>query len=376
MSKEQKPSALDSTIEEKAEITTQNTDTKKCLNCGTELQGAYCHACGQQAENRNAHLIEFILEYINNAFLWDPTIFKTLWHLVRRPGFLTNEFNSGKYISYTHPLKLNMFVLFIFVTLFVIFADSNKTNSTISSLSHDETFSSSVHIQMLMDDEEYVEKMKNSPRDTVLMYTSLFVAEICPDIITKIEVIEDSQGESFDKWVAVIPQVLIEDEILKPDADDYYIINTTNKISGDDVNVFYEVWQILVDLVGKYFPMIVLLTSPFLSSSLRLMLRRKKIPYINHFIFSLHYIAFLELLITFIFIITLIFSIPIGTLEYVLAISSCIYLTAAFRKVYKTRSWFTAFIASFLTSLIYLIIGFMALIAIFLAACFIVASQL
>ena len=93
---------------------------KQCLNCGTDLQGVYCHKCGQQASNPTPKVWEFILEYMNNAFIWDTKCFLTIWNLVRRPGFLTNEFNAGKFVSYENPLKLNMFFLFVFVTIFLL----------------------------------------------------------------------------------------------------------------------------------------------------------------------------------------------------------------------------------------------------------------
>ena len=83
-----------------------------CLNCGTELQGMYCHVCGQEAISKTPTVSAFVLEYFNNAFIWDAQFLKTFWTLIRRPGHLTNEYLSGKFISQEHPLKLNMFLLY------------------------------------------------------------------------------------------------------------------------------------------------------------------------------------------------------------------------------------------------------------------------
>ena len=77
---------------------------RNCLNCGADLQGMYCHKCGQQASSPTPKVGEFILEYLNNAYIWDPKFFLTIWNLVRRPGFLTNEFNAGRFVAYEHPL--------------------------------------------------------------------------------------------------------------------------------------------------------------------------------------------------------------------------------------------------------------------------------
>ena len=102
---------------------------KYCLNCGTELNGMFCHKCGQQATSKTPSIGEFIKEYINNAFIWDSKCLKTIWTLLRRPGYLTTEFLKGKFSSYEHPLKLNMFLLFLFVTLFLLFSDTEKISN-------------------------------------------------------------------------------------------------------------------------------------------------------------------------------------------------------------------------------------------------------
>ena len=50
------------TIDEAADVS-PNT----CLNCGTELNGEYCHVCGQQAGKSNSTVRGFIMEYVNNS---------------------------------------------------------------------------------------------------------------------------------------------------------------------------------------------------------------------------------------------------------------------------------------------------------------------
>ena len=61
-----------------------NLPYKHCLNCGTELNGMYCHECGQRATSKTPTVRGFILEYLNNAFFWDTLCVQTLWKLIRR----------------------------------------------------------------------------------------------------------------------------------------------------------------------------------------------------------------------------------------------------------------------------------------------------
>ena len=89
-----------------------------CKNCGTELQGIYCHNCGQYAKDLKQSFGSYIMEYLSNTYNLDGRIFQTIWLLFRKPGFLTKEFLQGKINSYVHPLKLNMFLLLVVMTVF------------------------------------------------------------------------------------------------------------------------------------------------------------------------------------------------------------------------------------------------------------------
>jgi hypothetical protein len=87
-----------------------------CENCGTELQGHWCYACGQAAVDYHrsfGHLIHDLLdEFIN----WDSKIFGTIALLVTKPWRLTNDFLAGKRVRHAHPLRLYLIasVLFFF----------------------------------------------------------------------------------------------------------------------------------------------------------------------------------------------------------------------------------------------------------------------
>ena len=54
-------------------------------------------------------------------------MWRTLWLLVRRPGFLTQEFNAGKINSYVHPLRLFMFLSVLFFTFVFFFVPDAKS---------------------------------------------------------------------------------------------------------------------------------------------------------------------------------------------------------------------------------------------------------
>ena len=140
-------------------------------------------------------------EYLNNAFIWDPKCFVTIWHLIRRPGFLTKEFNAGKFISQEHPLKLNMFFLLIFVTMFVFFGSEDKMTNSVDNLTENEQIYSSLQLQTLIEDTIYAKKIQESPRDTILLQAPLILATNFPQVISNLETKEDTGGKSLDKWI-------------------------------------------------------------------------------------------------------------------------------------------------------------------------------
>jgi hypothetical protein len=348
---------------------------KHCLNCGTELKGGFCHICGQEAVDKTPTIAGFIMEYLNNAFFWDSKFLRTIWMLIRRPGHLTNEYLAGKFTSQEHPLKLNMFLLFVFITLFVCFAGNEKMTSSVHSITNDERVFSGVQLNSLIEDPEYAKKIQESPRDTVYLCAPLFLVENHPDIISNLETKEDSKGLGLDKWIAVLPQVLIEDEFIVIDKDGYYRFNMDAKGGNRGLDYVNSVWSEMVRIVSQYFPMLLLLTAPFLSISLNLVQRRNKLPHINHFIFALHYTALLETIMICIYVIHLTIAPPMGILEGVMIAGSCVYLAIAFRRVYSTNNWYKAIAKSILTSLIYFIILLNIFIVVFIIACIIIANQ-
>ena len=87
-----------------------------CDNCGTALQGKYCHVCGQ---NRHSPVQSFL-----HAF---EEIFESFWHLDGRvfhtlrdlfsPGRVACNYLSGQRARYMQPLRL--FIILSLLTFFV-----------------------------------------------------------------------------------------------------------------------------------------------------------------------------------------------------------------------------------------------------------------
>lgn len=354
-----------------------NTEKRYCLNCKSELYGEYCHVCGQHDTKGNSSIKGFLLEYLNVAYMWDAHFLKTFWNLIRRPGYLTNEFVAGKYVSYTHPLKFNMFLLFVFLTIFLMINNTEKMSSSIQFITRDESLRSLMHAKTLSMDVEFVKAMESYPRDTVQLYAPYLLAKQFPQIAINIDVPEpEAAQDSMCVWRAVVSRKLIEDKQIIQKEDGTYYFDVEGNDGEIGLGFFESTWRQMITLSTRFFPILILLTAPLLSLLLQLIYRKSKHTKLKHFIFTLHYISFLEVLILLIYILYLTVSPPHVILEWMMIIISSIYLTISLRNVYDIRNWFKAAGLSLLTNVGYTMILFTFLFLIFIISCIIVAVKL
>jgi hypothetical protein len=84
--------------------------TLHCANCGTPLEGEFCHHCGQSVHSV-LKPVHHMLEDGMDMFLHvDGRIVHTVPPLFLKPGFLTLEYFAGRRQRYVAPFRL-MFVL-------------------------------------------------------------------------------------------------------------------------------------------------------------------------------------------------------------------------------------------------------------------------
>ena len=95
-----------------------------CKNCNSELTDIYCSKCGQEVKDMNLSILSFIKEFTGNLFSLDSKVLVTLKHLIIKPGFLSNEYISGRRKQYTLPSRLYLFVTIISLIIISLFSQS------------------------------------------------------------------------------------------------------------------------------------------------------------------------------------------------------------------------------------------------------------
>ncbi|MGZ3813938.1 MAG: DUF3667 domain-containing protein [Mucilaginibacter sp.] len=88
-----------------------------CLNCGTILEGKFCHNCGQENLELKENFGHMMSHAISDYFHFDHLFFHTLKPLLFSPGKLTNEYMAGRRAQYLHPVKMYIFISIVYFLL-------------------------------------------------------------------------------------------------------------------------------------------------------------------------------------------------------------------------------------------------------------------
>lgn len=130
-------------------------DQNNCLNCGEEVNGKYCSACGQLNRVPQMKIKDLFHDTLHAVLHFDGKFFSTIKLLIRFPGKLTLEYLDGKRSKFLPPIQLYLFtsaIFFFFLNTFFIHPPSleNKlqANPNIST-------SDSIKFDFTVDENQY-----------------------------------------------------------------------------------------------------------------------------------------------------------------------------------------------------------------------------
>ncbi len=94
--------------------------TMNCKNCQTELtqDAHFCQQCGQSSISVNRPFSVVAKDMMHELLDIDGRLWLTVRTMLCKPGQLTLEFNQGKRVKYTPPLRLYLAISILFFLVF------------------------------------------------------------------------------------------------------------------------------------------------------------------------------------------------------------------------------------------------------------------
>ncbi len=255
-----------------------------CRNCGTQTQGRYCHECGQDVfAGTGMPIFQLIGQLLDNAFALYSKTPQTLWKLMVKPGFLSEEYRIGRINRYVHPVKLFWMSTLVFFALLIGSID-------------------------ISDDDKKSEKKRTQETEQVkeaFSQTPVTVSESLDTIQTKKKSTIFKTGEKLRKSI------------------------------GKDLSKAE-----IINYIVKYVPYATFLLIPIFALLLALFFRRNKFYYMYHMTFAVHFHAFMWIFFSLLIILDLFtpnFSYPTW-LEILLFFIPGVYLAIALHRFYHTKT--------------------------------------
>ncbi|MGK7311472.1 MAG: DUF3667 domain-containing protein [Candidatus Longimicrobiales bacterium M2_2A_002] len=95
---------------------------RPCMNCGDPTPGEYCPTCGQRKVDVQVSVRTLLVDVMEDQFILDKRLPRTLKALFFRPGHMTVEHVNGRIVRYIHPFRLYLVTSLVFFLLLSFFS--------------------------------------------------------------------------------------------------------------------------------------------------------------------------------------------------------------------------------------------------------------
>lgn len=257
-----------------------------CLNCGTELQGKYCHVCGQENLEIKETFGHMMNHAISDYFHFDHQFFHTLKPLLFKPGYLTNEYMAGRRAQYLHPVKMYIFISIVY--FLIVFQSSNnaiKVNDLPAKNNTEQITLDSVNKQILADP-----NLSKKTKEKI-------VAGIKTRNTGAFRFGTDSTLAQYNKS---------EDKLPAKDRDNFFIRKIKEKLIMYNVKYGERAKEVFIDEYRHNMPKMMFLLLPLFALILSITFYKSRKFYVEHLIYAFHLHCFMFLFFGVLFLLQMI----------------------------------------------------------------------
>ena len=313
---------------------------KDCLNCGTVVQGRYCHVCGQENVVPKESFWHMTTHFVYDITHFDSKFFETMKDLLFRPGFLSKEYMMGRRARYLHPIKMYVFTSAVF---FLLFFSVFKIGPNIND-SPDRLLTTEDRLEDLQDVEEELAK---DTANTFLKETAALLADTSRPLTVK------AMNEFYQRhykgvnmggkvYTTIGEYDSIQAQLPSAEKDGWFKRRMIKKIIY--IKVKYgdnpaEGFRRLSDSVMHRLPYMLFVSLPLFAFLLKMVyFRRKQFYYADHGVFTIHLYIFSFILLLLVFSLSKLEDwLHTGFIDYLvffLFVGLQVYLYKAMRKFY------------------------------------------
>lgn len=366
---------------------------EECLNCSTPLdtEDKYCHQCGQLNSKKQLALKDFFGEFFSNIFSYDSRIWRTIKHLLFKPGFVSKQFIKGKRLSYANPFRFFLSVCIVFFLMIQTIelvekytgeevkksisenykrdsgANNSKTtaaskaNSEVKTLTEEEPkeIEEKPYVGKFIADQIREEQSNNKISD------SLAVKNKIDDVNNLTQKHLDSLGsiQSFFEQLEHYESFTAQNDITDPE-------KALAKMEHDNTKWNQAIYEktlllknigdnpsLLIDIILPKLPVFLFLFTPVLTLFLWLLYLRRDYTYMEHLIFAFNVFTFVFLSMIIITVIELISFNYVNLASFFFLLIGPIYFYKAMRNFYDQKRFKT--VIKFLIVSFIFVIGLM-----------------
>lgn len=275
---------------------------KDCLNCGAQVEGRFCHKCGQENIVPHQGFWSLTRHFIYDIFHFDGKFFDTLKYLFTRPGRVPLEYIQGRRTAYLDPIRMYLFTSAVFFLIFFSIQRISEvfTESGTRYMTKIERYNETARLYPVQ---------KQRPADTLLQAKMALLLDTTKSLrLSQVKgAVPDTLPTFGDgKMVYVIRPERISRDTPRVSSESGWMARTmgekwrrykaqynddTNRMFGDFTEKFVH-----------WFPYILFVSLPLFAWLLKLLyIRRKRFYYSDHAVFTLYHYIFTFILLLLLF---------------------------------------------------------------------------